>query len=319
MSFLEFCDVHVEYASNHGMLPAVRGVSLAVEPGETLGIAGESGCGKSTLAATVLRLLPESAAVRGKVLIDGSDVLTMGWGQLRAVRWSQAAIVFQGAMHALNPVQRVRDQLAEPIRLHRTVPSSEVGERVRNLLEQVGLAKSVTKAYPNELSGGQRQRVMIAMALACEPDLIIADEPTTALDVMVQAQVLRVLTGLVHDLNMGMILISHDLGVLATTCDRIAVMYAGRIVETGVARELFDAPEHPYTRALAAAFPRIGDPLARYAPQGLPGDPPSLGDIPTGCAFHPRCAIAIASCSESAPRVVELGHHRTVVCNLVGP
>ncbi len=319
MSLLEFCDVHVEYASSHGMLPAVRGVSLTVDAGETLGIAGESGCGKSTLAATVLRLLPESAEVRGKVLLDGADVLTMGWGQLRMVRWSQAAIVFQGALHALNPVKRVRDQLAEPIRLHHTVPSSEVGARVRSLVEQVGLASTVAKAYPNELSGGQRQRVMIAMALACEPDLIIADEPTTALDVMVQAQVLRVLTGLVRDLNMGMILISHDLGVLATTCDRIAVMYAGKIIETGMAREVFDAPEHPYTRALATAFPRIGDPLARFAPQGLPGDPPSLGDIPTGCAFHPRCALAIASCSDAAPRVVELGRHRTVVCNLVGP
>ncbi|MFM8774915.1 MAG: ABC transporter ATP-binding protein, partial [Actinomycetota bacterium] len=253
MSLLEFRDVTVDYASGEGPIPAVRGVTLSVERGEVLGIAGESGCGKSTLAATVLRLLPANAAIGGEVLLDDTDVLTMKWGRLRAVRWAEAAIVFQGALHALNPVQSIGDQIAEPIRLHKT--AKDVDARVAELLQQVGLPPSRAKSYPHQLSGGQRQRVMIAMALACSPDLIVADEPTTALDVMVQAQVLDLLTGLVRDLGMGMVLISHDLGVLGTTCDRIAVMYAGQVVETGAALEIFEPPKHPYTKALAGAFP----------------------------------------------------------------
>ncbi len=320
MTLLQFRDVSVDYASGEGLVPAVRGVTLDVEAGETLGIAGESGCGKTTLASTVLRLLPDSAQVRGEILLDGVDILTMKWGTLRAVRWSQAAIVFQGALHALNPVQRIGDQIAEPIRLHQTVPDKQINSRVGELLTQVGLPTSRAKSYPHQLSGGQRQRVMIAMALACKPALIIADEPTTALDVMVQAQVLDLLTGLVRnasagpDGGMGMILISHDLGVLGTTCDRIAVMYAGQIIESGPALEIFDNPKHPYTRALAAAFPRIGDPAARYSPTGLPGDPPYPGDLPTGCSFHPRCPIAVDTCRASAPALMQVAPHRTAAC-----
>ena len=320
MTLLQFRDVSVDYASSEGLVPAVRGVTLDVAAGETLGIAGESGCGKTTLASTVLRLLPETAQVRGEIRLDGVDLLRMKWGTLRAVRWSQAAIVFQGALHALNPVQRIGDQIAEPIRLHQSVPNKQINSRVGELLTQVGLPTSRAKSYPHQLSGGQRQRVMIAMALACKPALIIADEPTTALDVMVQAQVLDLLTGLVRDASagpdggMGMILISHDLGVLGTTCDRIAVMYAGQIVESGPALEIFDNPKHPYTRALAAAFPRIGDPAARYSPTGLPGDPPYPGDLPTGCAFHPRCPIAVETCRDSAPELVHVAPHRMAAC-----
>ena len=320
MTLLEFRDVSVDYASSEGLVPAVRGVTLDVAAGETLGIAGESGCGKTTLASTVLRLLPETAQVRGEIRLDGVDLLRMKWGTLRAVRWSQAAIVFQGALHALNPVQRIGDQIAEPIRLHQSVPNKQINSRVGELLTQVGLPASRAKSYPHQLSGGQRQRVMIAMALACKPALIIADEPTTALDVMVQAQVLDLLTGLVRDAStgpdggMGMILISHDLGVLGTTCDRIAVMYAGQIIESGPALEIFDNPKHPYTRALAAAFPRIGDPEARYSPTGLPGDPPFPGDLPTGCAFHPRCPIAVDTCRDSAPELVQVAPHRMAAC-----
>ena len=320
MTLLEFRDVSVDYASSEGLVPAVRGVTLDVAAGETLGIAGESGCGKTTLASTVLRLLPETAQVRGEIRLDGVDLLRMKWGTLRAVRWSQAAIVFQGALHALNPVQRIGDQIAEPIRLHQSVPNKQINSRVGELLTQVGLPASRAKSYPHQLSGGQRQRVMIAMALACKPALIIADEPTTALDVMVQAQVLDLLTGLVRDAStgpdggMGMILISHDLGVLGTTCDRIAVMYAGQIVESGPALEIFDNPKHPYTRALAAAFPRIGDPAARFSPTGLPGDPPFPGDLPTGCAFHPRCPIAVDTCRDSAPELMQVAPHRMAAC-----
>ncbi len=303
MSLLEFREVHVAYDSAEGPIPAVRGVSLAVERGQVLGIAGESGCGKSTLASTVLRLLPANASTSGEVLLDGSDVLTMSWGSLRAVRWAQASIVFQGALHALNPVQSIGDQIAEPIRLHRTAKG--VRARVVELLQQVGLPASRARAYPHQLSGGQRQRVMIAMALACAPDLIIADEPTTALDVMVQAQVLDLLTGLVRDLDMAMVLISHDLGVLGTTCDRIAVMYAGQVVEIGPGLEIFDHPRHPYTKALAGAFPRVGDPGARYAPLGLAGDPPFPGELGSGCAFQPRCPKADDQCLAAPIELVD--------------
>jgi len=316
MSLLEFRDVSVTYAGPEGPVPAVRGVSLSLEAGKTLGVAGESGCGKSTLAATVLRMLPDSATVTGEVLLNGDDVLRMKWGRLRALRWSEAAIVFQGALHGLNPVQSIGKQLAEPIVLHKT--SKDPKSRVKELLEQVGIPASRASSYPHQLSGGQRQRVMIAMALACSPSLIIADEPTTALDVMVQAQVLDLLTGLVNDLGMGMVLISHDLGVLGTTCDDLAVMYAGQIVETGPAVTVFDHPEHPYTRALSGAFPRIGDPVARYAPVGLKGDPPFPGDVPAGCPFHPRCPVAMDECSEVEVTLRPAGPGREAACLRVG-
>jgi peptide/nickel transport system ATP-binding protein len=301
-ALLDIRDLSVSYRTGQGPLPAVRGVDLTVSAGEVVGLAGESGCGKSTLASTVLRLQPKDAAVDGEVLVSGADVLTMGWGDLRAVRWAEASIVFQGALHSLNPVRRVGDQVAEPIHLHEPrLPGDQVRERVGDLLEQVGLPRGRARAYPHQLSGGQRQRVMIAMALACRPRLIIADEPTTALDVMVQAQILDLLAELVRDLGLGMVIISHDLSVLADVCDRVAVMYAGRVVELGTAAEVFSAPLHPYTRALSQAFPRIGDPGARYAPAGLPGDPPDLRTLPPGCSFAPMCPLAVAACREAEP------------------
>jgi peptide/nickel transport system ATP-binding protein len=314
MSLLKFDDVHIGYRD--GEIPAVRGVSLEVAAGETLGIAGESGCGKSTLASSVLRLLPEGTRVTGRILLEGEDVGEMTWGRLRAVRWAEASLVFQGALHALNPVQRVGDQIAEPIALHRTAKDPHA--RVRELLERVDLPARTAQSYPHQLSGGQRQRVMIAMALACAPRLIIADEPTTALDVMVQAQVLALLTGLVRELDMGLVLISHDLGVLGTTCDRVAVMYAGRIVETGSALSIFDDPLHPYTRALAGAFPRIGDVSARRAPMGVPGDPPDPTDVPDGCAFHPRCARAVQQCIAAVPELHPVDAKRSAACIRIG-
>ncbi|MFE0424298.1 ABC transporter ATP-binding protein, partial [Streptomyces sp. NPDC058953] len=263
-------DLRVAY----GAVPAVRGVDLDLAAGRKLGIAGESGCGKSTLALALLRLLPPGATARGEILFDGEDVLTMRWGRLRAVRWAGASIVFQGAMHSLNAVHRVGDQIAEPVRLHRRASPAKARARVVELLGQVGLPADRADAYPHELSGGQRQRVMIAMALACDPRLIIADEPTTALDVMIQAQILRLIGRLVADQDIGLLMISHDLAVLADTCDRLAVMYAGRIVEEGPARAVHSAAHHPYGRALASAFPRVGDAASRLAPRGLPGVPP---------------------------------------------
>jgi len=312
MALLEFDDVSVTYRSRGADVPAVRNVSLRVDAGESLGIAGESGCGKTTLTSTVLRLQPKTARVSGEVRLDGQNVLELSWGRVRALRWAQASVVFQGAMHALNPVQRIGDQIAEPILLHSpTTSRSAADTRVGELLEMVGLPARRARTYPHQLSGGQKQRVMIAMALACGPRLIVADEPTTALDVMVQAQVLDVITGLVKDLGVGLVFISHDLSVLSSTCDRIAVMYAGRVVEEGPASAVFDHPVHPYAAALAGAFPRIGDTRFRYAPAGLPGDPPFPGDLPSGCPFHPRCPRAEARCSATEPELLAVGSRRT--------
>jgi peptide/nickel transport system ATP-binding protein len=318
-ALLEIHDLHVTYRTGGERLEAVRGVDLSIARGESVGVAGESGCGKSTLASTVLRLQPKSAEVRGEVLVEGGDVLTMRWGDLRAVRWGEASMVFQGALHSLNPVQRIGDQIAEPIRLHdRAVGKEVAGGRVGELLEQVGLPASRARSYPHQLSGGQRQRVMIAMALACRPSLIVADEPTTALDVMVQAQVLGVLTGLVADLGLGLMLISHDLSVLATTCDRVVVMYAGRIIEEAAAHSIFADPRHPYSAALAAAFPRVGDPAARFAPAGLAGDPPDPRRLPTGCTFHPRCPMAVDDCRVVDPPLESISVGHPVACIRAG-
>ena len=317
-TLLEIEGLEVVYRTATGELPAVRGVDLTVASGESVGIAGESGCGKSSLASTILRLQPANATVRGAVRVNGKDVRSLRWRDLRALRWADAAMVFQGALHSLNPVQRIGDQIAEPIVMHDRSARRTVQSRVGELLEQVGLPATRARAYPHQLSGGQRQRVMIAMALACRPQLIVADEPTTALDVMVQAQVLDVLTGLVGELSLGLLMISHDLSVLGTTCSRVAVMYAGRIVEEGPAADVFERPEHPYTAALAAAFPRVGDPAARYAPAGLPGDPPDPQQLPSGCTFHPRCPMAIDDCAVREPPIRLAAPGRPVACVRVG-
>jgi len=288
---LEVDDLHVTYRSSRGPITAVRGVSLRLDAGETLGLAGESGSGKSTMTMALLRLVPPGTQVTGSVMLAGEDVLAMKPGRLRAVRWAQAAVVFQGAQHVLNPVRRISQQIQEAITVHRA------DSKVADLLEQVGISRRRGAAYPHELSGGQKQRAMIAMALACDPQLLIADEPTTALDVMVQAQVLKLLADLQRDRGLAMIFITHDLSVLSTVADRLAVMYAGRLVETGPAKEMLRGAKHPYSKALAAAFPTIGDPISRLAPSGLAGDPPDPAAVPSGCPFHPRCPIAIEECA----------------------
>jgi peptide/nickel transport system ATP-binding protein len=314
MSLLEVRDLHVTYAaSSPAPIPAVRGVDLALDVGETLGIAGESGCGKSTMASALLRLLPTGTSVTGEVLLDGEDVFEMRPGRLRAVRWTELAIVFQGALHTLNPVQRIGNQIAEAIRLHSkngASPSKRVGE----LLELVGLPVRRASAYPHQLSGGQRQRVLIALAVACEPRMLVADEPTTALDVMVQAQVLSLLADLQRDLGLAIIFITHDLSTLANICRRIAVMYAGRVVEEGPNDRVFTEAAHPYTRALAAAFPVIGDARFRMNPSGLPGDPPDPRHVPRGCSFHPRCPEAIDVCPRTDVELWPAGVARKAAC-----
>jgi peptide/nickel transport system ATP-binding protein len=310
-------DLHVTYRTASGPVPAVRGVSFDLDAGETLGLAGESGCGKSTLAGAVMRLLPRATEVTGEVLLGGEDVLAMKPGRLRAVRWTDMAIVFQGALHTLNPVQRVGRQIAEAIDLHPGAGPGgrrRVSDRVGELLELVGLPARRAADYPHQLSGGQRQRVLIALALACDPRLLVADEPTTALDVMVQAQVLRLLKDLQATFGLAVLFITHDLSTLRAICRRLAVMYAGRIVEDGPSGEVFAAAAHPYTRALAAAFPVIGDPAFRMAPAGLPGDPPDPRELPSGCPFHPRCPVMRPVCPRTAVELWRAGPGRRAAC-----
>ncbi|HEY7626512.1 MAG TPA: ABC transporter ATP-binding protein [Ilumatobacteraceae bacterium] len=305
---LDVRDLHVTYRSSRGPVPAVRGVSLHVDRGETLGLAGESGSGKSSLILALLRLAPPGTKVTGSIVLAGEDVMTMRPGRLRAVRWGEAAVVFQGAQHVLNPVQRISRQIQEAIDTHRS------SNKVVDLLAQVGIPRWRAHAYPHELSGGQKQRVMIAMALACDPELLIADEPTTALDVMVQAQVLQLLADLQRDRGLAMIFITHDLSVLSTVADRLAVMYAGRLVETGPAREMLRGAKHPYTKALAAAFPTIGDHASRLAPSGLSGDPPDPIAVPSGCPFHPRCPIATDECAVTPVELASVASGWEVAC-----
>ena len=317
MTVLQVRDLHVTYRTQAGDVPAVRGVDLDVARGEVLGLAGESGCGKSTIAAAILRLLPPQTKIEGTVLLDGENVLDMKAKRLRAVRWTGASIVFQGAMHALNPVRRVGDQIAEAIVTHQQSSEQDAMVRVGSLLEEVGLPPRRLRDYPHELSGGQRQRVMIAMALACGPNLVIADEPTTALDVMVQAQVLALLKNLQRELGLAMLFITHDLSVLVEVSDRLAIMYAGKVVEKGPSRAVFHDPAHPYTRALAAAFPTIGDARFRRNPSGLGGDPPDPQAIPSGCPFHPRCPVAFDACPAIVPDLYPAGEGRRAACLLV--
>jgi peptide/nickel transport system ATP-binding protein len=311
-------DLTITYHGHGGSVPAVRGVSFDIDKGGSMGLAGESGCGKSTLANSLLRLLPAGTEVTGEIVLDGQDVLNLSPGGLRAVRWTSGAIIFQGALHALNPVQTVGDQIAEPMLVHETAASETVArERAIELLRRVGLPAARADSYPHQLSGGQRQRVLIAMALACDPHLLIADEPTTALDLMVQAQVLALLDDLKQERELTLMFITHDLSVLTYACQRLAIMYAGRIVEEGPSWDVFAGPSHPYTRALAAAFPTIGDVSSRMAPSGLGGDPPTPGNLPQGCPFHPRCPLARDECLPAEPELRSSGIGRSAACILV--
>jgi peptide/nickel transport system permease protein len=294
-------DLAIEFEGPGRPLRAVDGVSFDLRRGETLGLVGESGCGKTTTVLGILRLLPPGGRiVGGSVLFDGEDLLGLDGGALRAFRWTRLSLVFQGAMNALNPVRTISDQIVEAIRLHDPLASaSEARARAGSLLERVGIGQSRGNEYPHTYSGGMRQRAMIALALACNPDVIVADEPTTALDVMIQAQILELLGELSRDLGMGIILVTHDLGVVAQTCDRVVVMYAGTVAEENDAPTLFANPRHPYTQQLLRSFPDLAHPDRPL--RGIPGTPPRLDAMPAGCRFAPRCPHAFDRCVTEPP------------------
>ena len=301
-----------------GTVKAVDGVSFELHDGEALGIAGESGCGKTTTALSLVRLLPANAkVVGGSVKLFGIELATKSENALRRYRWREISVIFQGAMNALNPVRRVGDQIAEPIVERLGLPRAEANRRAVELLELVGIARDRAAAYPHQLSGGMRQRAMIAMALACDPAIVIGDEPTTALDVMVQAQILELLERLREKLGLSLILITHDLSVIAETCDRVLVMYAGRVAEEGPVRTLFREPRHPYTQMLLAAIPNLDS--DRRLLGTIPGAPPDLRTPPPGCRFHPRCPLVMDVCREVVPEEVRSADGVRVACHLYPP
>jgi peptide/nickel transport system ATP-binding protein len=302
-----------EFRTDRGPLRAVDGVSFEVDAGETLAIVGESGSGKSVTALSIMRLIasPPGRISGGEVLFEGEDLLKLSDAAMRDVRGNRIAMIFQEPMSSLNPSLKVGLQIAEPINLHRRTPWRQAIDRAKVLLGQVRIpdAENRVEAYPHQFSGGMRQRIMIAMGLACEPRLIIADEPTTALDVTVQAQILSLLKDLTRDARAALILITHDLGVVARYADRVCVMYAGKVAEIGRARDVYGRPRHPYTRGLMASVPRLDQPAGkRLVP--IAGQPPNLAELPPGCPFHPRCPLAMPRCVAEMPplEAVEPGH-----------
>lgn len=312
-TLLEVEDLHVWFELPHlDELHAVQGVSFGVDRGERLGLVGESGCGKTTTILALMGLLPPTASVAGRVLLDGEDVLARGERTVAPHRWRDVAMVFQGAMNAFNPVRRIGDQLVEPMELHGIAEGRVAEARAVELLERVGISKGRFRNYPHEFSGGMRQRAAIAMALACSPKLLLADEPTTALDVMVQAQILELLISLANDLGLALVLVTHDLPVVAQTCTAAAVMYAGEIVEAGPMDALYHAPRHPYTRLLFAATPDLE---SRDVVVSIPGAPPRLDREIVGCPFRPRCDVAFDRCAVERPVLRWVGDRQEAACH----
>ncbi|HIM79911.1 MAG: dipeptide/oligopeptide/nickel ABC transporter ATP-binding protein [SAR202 cluster bacterium MP-SInd-SRR3963457-G2] len=315
---LQVKDLTMHYQTRQGTVKAVDGISFELARGEVLGLVGESGCGKTSIAVTLMKLLPDNALIlKGQVLLDGQDLMTMDDTTLRKYRWRRISMIFQAAMNSLNPVHRVGDQIVEAIEAHDMAATlKEAQETVDRLFRLVGLDPRLTDRYPHEFSGGMRQRAVIAMALACQPDVIVADEPTTALDVIVQDRILRQIKEIQTDLNMSMIYITHDIAVVAEVTDRIGVMYAGKLVELGSTADVFERPIHPYTKALLSVFPSIRGEKRPLTTLG--GEPPNLVDPPTGCRFHPRCPYATAICQQEEPPIVVRDGHWAACWNPVG-
>lgn len=319
MALLELKDLCTSFFTPEDVeLPAVVGLSFSLEEGQTLALVGESGCGKTTAALSIMRLLPANGAiVGGQILFNGRDLATASEDKLRDVRWKGISLIFQGAMNAFNPVRTVGDQIAEALRLHLNMEEAIARKRVVELLELVGIVGTRAAQYPHQYSGGMRQRAMIAMALACMPQIVIADEPTTALDVMVQAQILELLERLQKEFGLAVILVTHDLGVVAEICQKVVVMYGGKVAEYADVDIIYNSPQHPYTQRLLEAFPdlnRPGDSLA-----SIPGYPPRLSDLPPGCRFEPRCPVVFDRCQVEDPAVHQVAAGHWVACHLSEP
>ncbi len=314
---LQVRNLTTRFKTERGVVTAVDNVSFEVAAGETLAIVGESGSGKSVTSMSILRLIPSPPGriESGEILFDGKDLLKLNEDEMRAIRGDRIAMIFQDSMSSLNPSITIGKQIAEPITLHRNASWNEAYEKARDLLSMVQIpdAQSRLSVYPHQFSGGMRQRSMIAMALACQPKLIIADEPTTALDVTVQAQILDLLKDLTQKAQTSMILITHDMGVVARYADRVAVMYGGRIVEQGPAREIFNRPAHPYTQGLLASIPRIDSDPSQPLP-AIEGMPPDLSALPVGCAFAPRCPKATRECEASRPALAKVSEGHLKAC-----
>ena len=307
-------DLRVYYTAGGEIINAVNGVDLEVRRGETLGLVGETGAGKTTIAKSIMRILPDPPAKigGGEIYLDGQELLHLPEKKMREIRGKKISMIFQDPMTALNPVFTVGEQIEEVIMLHEKVNKGEAAVKARQMLELVGIPGDRSGDYPHQFSGGMKQRVVIAMALACSPELILADEPTTALDVTIQAQILDLIKALKEKQNTSMILITHDLGVVAEVCDRVAVVYAGEIIEYGTKEEIFDYPAHPYTVGLFGSIPKIHEDVEWL--DSIPGMPPNPADLPSGCHFHPRCSKCTQPCGEKAPEMVEVRRGHFVRC-----
>jgi len=310
-NFLTVKDLVVEYTSEGSVIHAVNGVSFVLERGKTFGLVGETGAGKTSIAKAILRILPDPPAkIRsGEIILDGVDLLKLSEKMMRKIRGRKVSMIFQDPMTALNPIMKVGKQIAEVIKLHNKITNKQAEEEAARMLELVGIPAERFNEYPHQFSGGMKQRVIIAMALACNPELLLADEPTTALDVTIQAQVLEMINKLKRELDTSMIMISHNLGVVAEICDDLAVVYAGEVVELGSKVAIFDRAAHPYTRGLFAAVPTLDEEKERLEP--ITGLPPNPSNLPVGCHFHPRCPLADEDCKHEKIqlREIEAGHY----------
>jgi oligopeptide/dipeptide ABC transporter ATP-binding protein len=312
-ALLQIKDLEVRYATRAGMVKAVDGVDLEVQRGETLGLVGESGCGKSTLGFSILRLIREPGEIAGgQIFFDGEDLLQKTEREMIDIRGKNIAMIFQDPMTCLNPLQRIDDHFIETVNIHERASAKEARQRAAELVDKLGIIADRLTDYPHQLSGGMRQRIMIGLALILKSDLIIADEPTTSLDVIVEAQILELMKGLKRDFDLTMILITHNMGIVAELADRIAVMYAGKLVEVAQAVPLYDKPLHPYTQGLLKSIPNIS--LEKQKLETMPGSPPDLIEPPTGCRFHPRCPYAMEKCSSVEPPMKEIENGHRAAC-----
>ena len=313
---LDIQDLVVEYRTADGVVQALNGLNLSIKRGKTLGLVGETGAGKTTTGLAILRLIPDppGVIVGGSVVLNGENLLEKSEKQMRSIRGKEVSMIFQDPMTSLNPVRTVEEQIAEVIREHESANKNEALQKARQMLELVGIPAERGKEYPHQFSGGMKQRVVIAIALACTPQLRIADEPTTALDVTIQAQVLEMMKALRQKYNMSMLMITHDLGIVAEICDEVSVIYAGRVVEHGTLEDIFRNTRHPYTKGLFNSLPNMEDRTAKLKPiKGLMPDP---SDLPKGCAFCPRCDYAMPICQEQQPQAVWRNEDHYVLCHL---